>query len=88
MSAEERKRTCLIVSAHSLPGKILQDDDPYAKQLEETAKLIQKTGIKQFQLVGKVKGIHLNLGLGPDVQDLTRDLSSYVTVIKPLFTRL
>src|SRR5690625_1837872 len=49
MSAEERENAMLIVSAHSLPEKILRDGDPYVEQLTETARLIsEKTGIKNY----------------------------------------
>ena len=40
MPEEERNAACLIVSAHSLPEKILQFGDPYPEQLQETADLI------------------------------------------------
>ena len=40
MPEEERNAACLIVSAHSLPEKILQFGDPYPEQLQETAELI------------------------------------------------
>src|SRR5699024_2260995 len=46
MSESERENAVLIISAHSLPEKILVDGDPYVEQLEETAELISKaTGI-------------------------------------------
>ncbi|HLG28319.1 MAG TPA: ferrochelatase, partial [Paenisporosarcina sp.] len=37
MSTEERAKACLIVSAHSLPEKIIANGDPYPDQLKETA---------------------------------------------------
>ena len=46
MSQDERENAALIVSAHSLPEKILQYGDPYPEQLKETAELIaQGAGI-------------------------------------------
>ncbi|APC47456.1 ferrochelatase [Virgibacillus halodenitrificans] len=75
MSAEEREKAVLIVSAHSLPEKILQNGDPYPKQLEETARLIaEQTGIKQVEIGWQSEGNTPDPWLGPDVQDLTRDL--------------
>ena len=51
MSEEERNASCLIVSAHSLPEKILQFGDPYPEQLKETADLIaSKTGITEYAI--------------------------------------
>ena len=75
MSAEERENAMLIVSAHSLPEKILQDGDPYVEQLTETARLLsEKTGIEQYSIGWQSEGNTPDPWLGPDVQDLTRDL--------------
>lgn len=75
MSEEERNSACLIVSAHSLPEKILQYGDPYPEQLKETAKLItEKAGITEYALGWQSAGNTPDPWLGPDVQDLTRDL--------------
>src|SRR5690625_1370651 len=75
MSEEERDNACLIVSAHSLPEKILQEGDPYVEQLEETARLIAEgAGIKDYAVGWQSEGNTPEPWLGPDVQDLTRDL--------------
>jgi len=72
---EEREERVLIVSAHSLPEKILKDGDPYADQLAETATLIAKeANIKNYELGWQSEGNTPDPWLGPDVQDLTRDL--------------
>src|SRR5699024_7548417 len=65
----------LIVSAHSLPEKILQDGDPYTEQLAETARLISDaTGIKNYKIGWQSEGSTGEPWIGSDVQDLTRDL--------------
>jgi len=75
MSDEERENAVVIFSAHSLPEKILQLGDPYPKQLEETAALIAKeAGIKHYEIGWQSAGNTPEPWLGPDVQDLTRDL--------------
>ncbi|MDY0407640.1 ferrochelatase [Virgibacillus soli] len=75
MKDEERDKAVLIVSAHSLPEKILQHGDPYIAQLEETAKLIsEKTGITDYEIGWQSEGNTPDPWIGPDVQDLTRDL--------------
>ncbi|MBU5211833.1 ferrochelatase [Heyndrickxia sp. FSL K6-6286] len=75
MSEEERNASCLVVSAHSLPEKILQFGDPYPEQLKETADLIaSKTGITEYAIGWQSAGNTPDPWLGPDVQDLTRDL--------------
>ncbi|MEB6550367.1 ferrochelatase [Heyndrickxia sporothermodurans] len=75
MKEDERNAACLIVSAHSLPEKILQYGDPYPEQLKETADLIaSKAGIKEYAIGWQSAGNTPDPWLGPDVQDLTRDL--------------
>ncbi|MBP2076636.1 ferrochelatase [Oceanobacillus polygoni] len=75
MSEEEREKAVLIVSAHSLPEKILQHGDPYPEQLQETADLIvEAAGVKHYALGWQSEGNTPDPWLGPDVQDLTRDL--------------
>ncbi|GAB3060436.1 ferrochelatase [Virgibacillus ainsalahensis] len=75
MSKEEQDKAVLIVSAHSLPEKILQNGDPYPEQLRETADLIaEATGIKNYALGWQSEGNTPDPWLGPDVQDLTREL--------------
>ncbi|RKQ31293.1 ferrochelatase [Oceanobacillus halophilus] len=75
MSDEERENAVLIVSAHSLPEKILQNGDPYPDQLKETADLVAKeAGVKNYALGWQSEGNTPDPWLGPDVQDLTREL--------------
>ncbi|MGM8366087.1 ferrochelatase [Virgibacillus sp. W0181] len=75
MTSAAREKAVLIVSAHSLPEKILQDGDPYIEQLEKTAHLIsEQTGITNYEIGWQSEGNTPEPWLGPDVQDLTRDL--------------
>ncbi|HZG61587.1 MAG TPA: ferrochelatase [Anoxybacillus sp.] len=75
MSEEEREKAVLIVSAHSLPEKIIAAGDPYPQQLQETADLIaEKAGIKHYTIGWQSAGNTPEPWLGPDVQDLTREL--------------
>ncbi|MDH4617544.1 ferrochelatase [Brevibacillus sp. AY1] len=75
MSAAEREKAVVIFSAHSLPEKILHSGDPYPQQLEETAKLIaEQAGIANFAIGWQSAGNTPEPWLGPDVQDLTREL--------------
>ena len=72
---DEKDNAVLIVSAHSLPEKILKNGDPYPQQLAKTAELIQeKTGMKNVEIGWQSEGNTPDPWLGPDVQDLTRDL--------------
>ncbi|GGC74049.1 ferrochelatase [Thalassobacillus devorans] len=75
MDDAEKEKACLIVSAHSLPEKILQGGDPYPDQLKKTADLIaEASGITQYEIGWQSEGNTPDPWLGPDVQDLTRDL--------------
>lgn len=71
----ELEDTVLIVSAHSLPEKIKLAGDPYPEQLQDTANLIfEKTIVPNYALGWQSEGKTGEPWLGPDVQDLTRDL--------------
>ncbi|EJI2883215.1 ferrochelatase [Listeria monocytogenes] len=73
--ADELLDTVLIVSAHSLPEKIKQHNDPYPDQLQETADFIfEKVVVPHYALGWQSEGKTGELWLGPDVQDLTREL--------------
>lgn len=75
MSNEEREKTVLIFSAHSLPEKILTLGDPYPSQLKETAEMIvEKLGRVNYAIGWQSAGNTPEPWIGPDVQDLTRDL--------------
>ncbi|HEY4567212.1 MAG TPA: ferrochelatase [Savagea sp.] len=75
MPEEERDASCLIVSAHSLPERIIQMGDPYPRQLKETAELIVKeANLSTYALGWQSEGNTPDPWLGPDVQDLTADL--------------
>lgn len=72
---DEFDKTVVIFSAHSLPEKIIQHGDPYPEQLQETADIIaSRTGIKDYTIGWQSEGNTPEPWLGPDVQDLTRDL--------------
>ncbi|HJE20122.1 MAG TPA: ferrochelatase [Aliicoccus persicus] len=73
--AEEHDATAVIVSAHSLPEKIKEHNDPYPSQLEETAELLKsRANLKNVHVGWQSEGNTPDPWLGPDVQDLTRDL--------------
>ncbi len=75
MSEEERAKSCLIVSAHSLPEKIIANGDPYPDQLKETADMIaQAAGVENYEVGWQSAGQTPEPWIGPDVQNLTREL--------------
>ena len=75
MTDEERANCCLIVSNHSLPEKIKLAGDPYEEQLIETARLIEEAStIENVEVGWQSAGQTPEPWLGPDVQDLTKEL--------------
>lgn len=72
---QEWDETLLVVSAHSLPEKIKAAGDPYPDQIEETADLIgHASNIIHVATGWQSEGNTPDPWLGPDVQDLTRDI--------------
>lgn len=75
ISHAERDETVVIFSAHSLPEKILASGDPYPDQLKETADLIAADAeVKNYAIGWQSAGNTPDPWIGPDVQDLTREL--------------
>lgn len=74
--SEEHDYTVLVVSAHSLPkGLIERNNDPYPKELHDTAEQLKvKSNIIHVAEGWQSEGNTGTPWLGPDVQDLTRDL--------------
>lgn len=63
----------VFFSAHSLPAKVLEMNDPYVDQLMETSKAVaDKAGIAQWQFVWQSAGATPEPWLGPDVLDALR----------------
>ena len=57
---EKRQKAVLIVSAHSLPEKIIAAGDPYPNQLQETADLIaQAAGIEHYEIGWQIGRAHV-----------------------------
>ncbi|RPF58331.1 ferrochelatase [Abyssicoccus albus] len=71
----EHDETALIVSAHSLPEKIKEHNDPYPDQLEQNMQYLhEETNSQHTHLGWQSEGNTPDPWLGPDVQDLTKDL--------------
>lgn len=73
---EQRKNAMYVFSAHSLPVKILKDGDYYPQEVKRTAELIaERAGITNFVVGWQSAGRTADEWIGPDVLDLTRELS-------------
>jgi ferrochelatase len=67
----------LVVSAHSLPARILDTDDPYPDQLAETARLVaQASGMTRWRTAWQSAGRTAEPWLGPDVLEVLRTLAA------------
>ncbi|HHK5532946.1 TPA: ferrochelatase [Bacillus mobilis] len=72
---EDKEKAVVIFSAHSLPEKIIAAGDPYVEQLQHTADLIAAAAnIQNYTTGWQSAGNTPDPWIGPDVQDLTRDL--------------
>ncbi|TCW53235.1 ferrochelatase [Bacillus thuringiensis] len=72
---EDKEKAVVIFSAHSLPEKIIAAGDPYVEQLQHTADLIAVAAdIPNYTTGWQSAGNTPDPWIGPDVQDLTRDL--------------
>jgi protoporphyrin/coproporphyrin ferrochelatase len=74
---EEQQKLAVIFTAHSLPEKILKDNDPYTVQLLETSELVaQKANIPIWRFAFQSAGRTEEKWLGPDLRDLMEELTS------------
>ena len=70
---EERSATRVIFSAHSLPEKIVEMNDPYPEQLLETARAIsEETGVDNWEFAWQSAGRTATPWLGPDILDVLK----------------
>jgi len=66
-----RAATEVIFTAHSLPVRILQDDDPYPRSLEETAEAVAAAaGIERWSTGWQSAGQTATPWLGPDLLEI------------------
>lgn len=66
----------VLFTAHSLPERILQMNDPYVDQLHETSRLIaEKVGLSGWQFAWQSAGATADPWLGPDILDVMRSLA-------------
>jgi ferrochelatase len=72
---EVRERTPVIFTAHSLPERILTWHDPYPEELRRTAAAVAaRAGVAHWMLAFQSAGRTADVWLGPDVQEVIRQL--------------
>lgn len=74
--SEERKNLRVIFTAHSLPERILQDQDPYPWQISQTIEAVAKgAGLDSFEFAYQSRGATNEPWLGPDVGKIIDELA-------------
>ncbi|TMI32461.1 ferrochelatase [Candidatus Bathyarchaeota archaeon] len=69
-------RAVVLFTAHSLPKKFVQDDDPYWRQLQETSQLVaSKSGIKSWDFAFQSAGQPIDSWMGPSIKEKITELS-------------
>ena len=67
----------VIFSAHSLPERIIEMGDPYPQQLNETAtKVAALCDVSNWQFAWQSAGQNGMVWLGPDIQDVLRQIGT------------
>lgn len=65
----------VIFTAHSLPEKILENNDPYPQQLKESCQLVANSlELKDWHLAYQSASLTGEKWLGPDIRELIADL--------------
>jgi ferrochelatase len=70
-----RGQAIVVFSAHSLPARVLELGDPYAKQLEETAQAVAEAEPYSYRVAWQSAGRTDEAWLGPDLNEVIRDLA-------------
>jgi ferrochelatase len=76
---EERSVAPIVFSAHSLPARIVDEGDPYPRQLEESALLVgRELGLPaaRVRIAWQSAGRTEEPWLGPDLTDVLRELAA------------
>ena len=66
----------VLFTAHSLPKKFVQDNDPYWRQLQETSRLVaSRSGIKSWDFAIQSAGHPIESWMGPSLKEKITELS-------------
>ena len=77
LPAEANERAHVLFTAHSLPKRILDEDDPYPAQLRETAAAVAAcTGLERWSVAWQSAGRTPEPWIGPDVLEAMSELAA------------
>jgi ferrochelatase len=72
----ESSQAVVLFTAHSLPKKFVEDDDPYWRQLQETSQLVAtESGIKSWDFAFQSAGQPIDSWMGPSIKEKITELS-------------
>jgi ferrochelatase len=72
---DEPSNAVVLFTAHSLPKKFVQGDDPYWKQLQETSQLVaNRSGIKSWDFAFQSAGHPIDSWMGPNIKEKITEL--------------
>jgi ferrochelatase len=73
---ESRGNAVTVFTAHSLPERIVQENDPYPDQLRETAAAVaEHAGIERWTVAWQSAGRTADPWLGPDILEVIEELA-------------
>jgi ferrochelatase len=76
LTAEQRDGAIVVFSAHSLPARILDEGDPYPRELQGTADLVaDRLGLAEYTTGWQSAGRTPEPWLGPDLSELIEELA-------------
>ncbi len=76
LSAWEGSKPVVVFTAHSLPQKVVEQGDPYDKEVWESARRVaEHLGLDAWHVAYQSAGASAVPWLGPDVGDLVEDLA-------------
>ncbi|HUI02168.1 MAG TPA: ferrochelatase [Acidimicrobiales bacterium] len=65
-----RARADVLFSAHSVPARLVEEGDPYAEQVRESARAVAaEAGLSRWSVVWQSAGRTADAWIGPDVRD-------------------
>lgn len=77
LPAQAGARVHVLFTAHSLPRRILEEDDPYPTQLRETAEAVAaRTGLERWSVAWQSAGRTPEPWIGPDVLEALGELAA------------
>ena len=82
LPTDARAGAHVLFTAHSLPARILDGDDPYPAQLRETAAAVAaRTGLERWSVAWQSAGRTPEPWLGPDVLEALGELAADVDAV-------